>query len=128
MNDFEQELARQPLRRLPPEWRNELLAAAREVEPAAPPAPWWHGLLGWQPAALAAGWTIAAAFYFATPAQPHPSPGGISPTAWQARAEAVRFLMAEQFPPVPQSLPRPPRPPAVKPQSSFTPALRTRLG
>ena len=64
-DDLERRLEGQTLRRLPPEWREEILTAARAVaqpRAAAPdlrPAPWWRAVLWPNPVAwagLAAAW------------------------------------------------------------------------
>ena len=38
-DDFEQKLSRQPLRKIPGEWRAEILTAARAAQPACRPSP-----------------------------------------------------------------------------------------
>lgn len=66
-DDFEKQLERQPLREVPPGWREELLQAARasssqRVSHAVPQvAPWWREWLWPAPqawAALAAVWLV----------------------------------------------------------------------
>jgi hypothetical protein len=59
MDDFEQFLKNQPLRVVPPEWRGEILAAARQPAARAALAPWWRTWLWPSPyawGALAAVW------------------------------------------------------------------------
>jgi len=64
-DDLERHLEGQPFRRLPPEWREEILTAARAVaQPRAAasdirPTPWWRTVLWPNPmawAGLAAAW------------------------------------------------------------------------
>ena len=66
-DDFEKQLERQPRRDVPPEWREEILKAARassipRASRLAPQAvPWWHEWLWPAPqawAALAAVWVV----------------------------------------------------------------------
>lgn len=75
MNEFEQKLQRQPLRQVPDEWREEILAAAGNAQ-AAPvpcrsfPATFWERLsallwpnqLAW--GGLAAVWVVILALHF----------------------------------------------------------------
>ena len=66
MSDFESELSRTPLRGVPPDWRGNILRAARAAaEP--PPSPWWRRWIAPQPLALAAAWGIIIALQVATP-------------------------------------------------------------
>jgi hypothetical protein len=63
MNDFEHLLKHQPLRGLPPEWRAEILNAARRREPVEKPAqtPWWLAWLWSSPVAwacVACAWVV----------------------------------------------------------------------
>jgi hypothetical protein len=64
MDDFEAHLKRQPLRSMPPEWRREILAAARVQQAGAGPHPLWEALREWlwpaPPAwaGLAAAWML----------------------------------------------------------------------
>ena len=52
-DDFEQFLAKQPPRSIPPEWRSQILHSARSrtAERTAPPTPWWHALFWPSPVA-----------------------------------------------------------------------------
>ncbi len=68
-DDFEQRLQRQPLRRVPDEWRVEILSAARRAsdpERSAgklPAVPWWREVLlplRWHLAGLSAAWLVVA--------------------------------------------------------------------
>ena len=59
LDDFEKKLARQPMRPLPPHWREEILAATRAA--TSPVAPWWREWLWPCPqawAGMAAVWTL----------------------------------------------------------------------
>jgi hypothetical protein len=63
MNDFEHLLKRQPPRQLPPEWRGEILNAARQREPVEKPpqTPWWLAWLWPSPVAwacVACAWLV----------------------------------------------------------------------
>jgi len=88
MNEFEQRLRQTPLRSLPPEWRQDILAAAQP--PTSVPARsqptelWWTRLLWPYPrawAGLAAAWVVILGLHLATrePAE----------TTTAARAEAT---------------------------------------
>lgn len=103
-DDFEQHLRRQPLRPVPPAWRDEILATARQSDrqavgmpPAAAGGPSWTAVLrDWlwpHPAAwagLAAGWVLVAALNtvadapLLTATGPLPRPAGV----WAAAIEA----------------------------------------
>ena len=76
MNEFEKQLASQPPKSVPPEWRaqilNEAKAQAAADIPASNPQPfWWLRELFWPNpqawGALAAVWVVIAAFRFITP-------------------------------------------------------------
>ena len=64
MNDFESELKKQPIRRMPEHWRGQILkdgerTLKRELQP------WWSALLWPSPkawGALAAAWVVMMAF------------------------------------------------------------------
>ncbi|HTB63950.1 MAG TPA: hypothetical protein VK737_10210 [Opitutales bacterium] len=72
MDDFEQYLKSQPLRAVPPEWREDILAqatAAAGGKPAAVALPWWQAWLWPSPyawGALAAAWAIILVLNFAS--------------------------------------------------------------
>jgi hypothetical protein len=134
-DDFEKHLQRQPLRRVPGEWREEVLSAARQaarVEPAHHFSP--HGLrtmlstLGSQLssllwphpaawAALAAVWVVILGLHGATHDAPRlagkgaPSP---SPQVFMAFQEQQRLLSEligpRKMPVADRSDPAPPRP------------------
>ena len=76
MNEFEKQLASQPVKSIPAEWRAQILGAARAQAgreiPAArvQPLSWlrdllWPGPQAW--GALAAVWIVVAVFHFITP-------------------------------------------------------------
>ena len=76
MNEFEKQLANQPLKSVPREWRAQVLTEARARGPrdvpvsAAQPLLWlrelfWPNPQAW--GALAAVWIVIAAFKFITP-------------------------------------------------------------
>jgi len=70
MNDFENELKKQPLRRVPEHWRAQILreAGSRGRSPSRT-APWWTALLWPSPKAwgtLAAAWAMMIMFSIAT--------------------------------------------------------------
>ena len=67
-DDFEDFLASQPLRPIPPEWRAEILRAAREAAPE-PGVPWWRALLWPSPLAWAGvgcAWVLVIAMNLAS--------------------------------------------------------------
>ena len=116
LDDFEQQLERQPLRHIPAQWREEILAAARQASPSVlrspvtHPAPRWRAVLStlnpqlstllwpcpqaW--AGLAAVWLGLLAFNLATrdasvAAARHTKPA--SPQALRAWQEQERLLV-----------------------------------
>jgi hypothetical protein len=71
MNDFEHLLKRQPLRELPPEWRGEILSAARQNAPEEKTSqtPWWLAWLWPSPVAwacVACAWLVIIGLNFAS--------------------------------------------------------------
>ncbi|HTD88170.1 MAG TPA: hypothetical protein VK850_16465 [Candidatus Binatia bacterium] len=69
MNDFEDELKKQPIRRVPEHWRAQILREAGSRERSAPNGchnePWWAALLWPSPkawGALAATWVVMIGF------------------------------------------------------------------
>lgn len=69
MNEFENELKQQPLRRVPGHWRAQILAQASAEKRARRHEPWWAALLWPSPKAwgsLAAVWALMVAFSMAT--------------------------------------------------------------
>ena len=134
-DDFEQRLQRQPLRPVPPEWRDEILAAARAG--AAPsslaprPSPllsllrdWlWPHPVAW--GALAASWALAVGLNSAaggpvlTAMRPLPASTG----AWAARVatldESFVGVPSEPLAPPPR---RVPDAPLRRPGTTWIPA------
>jgi hypothetical protein len=129
-DDFEQRLQRQPLRPVPPEWRDEILAAARAG--AAPsslaprPSPllsllrdWlWPHPVAW--GALAAGWALVVVLNSAAggPVLTAMMPLPHSAAAWAARAgawdEPFTVTPSEPLAPPPRRVPNTPaRPPGT---------------
>lgn len=134
-DDFEQRLQRQPLRPLPPEWRADILAAARAgtVPSPLPPRPsslvcllrdWlWPHPLAW--GALAAGWALVVVLNSAAGGPVLTAMGPLPPSAvaWAARAAALD----ESFvgvPSEPLALPprRVPNAPVRRPGTTWIPA------
>src|SRR5262245_35883763 len=69
MSDFEHELKKQPLRRVPSYWRVEILAAAAVAKPVIRKGWQWRDLLWPSPkawGALAASWVLIICFNIAT--------------------------------------------------------------
>ena len=108
-DEFEQRLRAQPLRTLPPEWRQEVLAAARGASGAIRPAQprlsplssicnplfsrLWPHPAAW--AVLAAVWVLMLSLHFAVPAKPaglarRAAP--VSPQVFMAFREQRRLL------------------------------------
>ena len=71
MNDFEDQLKKQPIRRVPEHWRAQILNEAGPRERSSPSnsEPWWVALLWPSPKAwgtLATAWALMACFSVAT--------------------------------------------------------------
>lgn len=70
MNDFEKELKKQPIRRVPEHWRAQILRDVRtQATPTRELQPWWTVLLWPSPKAwgtLAAAWVVIIVFAIAT--------------------------------------------------------------
>lgn len=84
MNDFENELKKQPMRHVPGHWRAQILAQATPVRERQPG---WTALLWPSPKAwgtLAAAWALMIAFSMATR----------EPTASEAEPQATHVRMA----------------------------------
>lgn len=108
MNDLEQQLARQELQRVPPEWRDAILSAAMSAQPrtatASASVPLWRLLIWTSPrawAGLAAAWVLMLGLHLAMPSV---ETSGLKPatTMSAGAAEAWREqqrLLAELFPP-----------------------------
>ena len=121
---FDQRLARQPLRPVPAEWRDEVLARAGDLQsPAQFPLSqlstfnsqlrsWlWPCPQAW--AALAAVWVLLLAVNFSTRDRSAPNTASanalpVMPYAWREQQK----LLAELFPPEPAAPPRPHMKPA----------------
>ena len=72
MHDFENRLKQQPLRRIPAQWRGEILAAAKPIESKQKPAdfPWWRAWLWPSPPAWACvgcAWLLVIALTAGSP-------------------------------------------------------------
>ena len=108
-DEFEQRLRAQPLRTVPPEWRGEMLAAARKASGATRVTPrrvsplsamldslfsrLWPHPAAW--AGLAAVWVLMLSLHFAVPAKPaglarRAAP--VSPQVFMAFREQRRLL------------------------------------
>jgi len=119
-DDFEKELQRQPLRPVPPNWRTEILAAARAASPEGveskfPAAgSWWRELLWPCPqawAGLAAVWILIAMLHF-TEADREDSIAaapGSEPTLQAAESAAQRRELVRWLENIPDPAPAPPR-------------------
>lgn len=79
MNEFERKLQQQPMRRIPPQWRSDILRAAHADIPSEPrreAQPWFEELRQWfwpcpqAWAGLAALWVLSAVLQLSTPARP----------------------------------------------------------
>lgn len=123
MDDFEQQLKRQPLRSIPPEWRRDILNAARQQRSSGNAQPAWQWLREWlwpAPqawAGLAAVWLAILALQF-VPAQSlesfvayEASAAPLTPEVKLALAEQQRLrielLGLAPNPPSPAEAPRP---------------------
>ena len=124
-DDFEERLRRQPLRPIPPEWRAEILEAARAVaspnrQPA--PAPWWLEWLWPCPqawAGLAAVWMLILTLQFQTPSPPESlteTRADNSPSRIMAIDERRRELIEvlDQLSQTPATVPS--KPPELRPR------------
>ena len=125
-DDFESQLQLQPWRRLPAEWREDILLAARQAgapEPATVPTPatrWWRELFWPSPLAWA-GAAACWALIFALNREPTAS-GGENQHASVPPAAVIRLALAERrhllssladspaAPPNPSPVPLRPRP------------------
>ena len=126
-DDLERRLENQPVRRLPPEWRDEILTAARAA--CAPrrsvldlrPAPWWRTVLWPNPVAwagVAAAWVAILILNQAGRWEPLTSSAGVrssSPGLGVALIEHRRQLNELLEVPAAESAPAPaPAPPAPR--------------
>jgi len=78
-DEFEQKLSRQPLRQVPPEWRADILAAAREAQASRHPSPVTHH-----------SWLSTLNSQLSTVFWPHPK-------AWACLAAVWIFIFAVNF-------------------------------
>lgn len=107
MNDLEQQLARLELKRIPPEWRVQILSAGASAPSRATRTDssiaWWRALIFPSPrawAALASAWVLVALMLLTMPSvgSSHIAPGTVlSAGAVEAWREQQR-LLAELFP------------------------------
>ena len=141
MNDFEKHLAGQPLKKIPSEWRSEILGAAesrsqriaglstRSASDDTGPLPvgrpalrlrqWFHELLWPCPqawAALAAVWIVIVVVQFATPSGA-PSSGAQIANATVISVAELRRELAELLGPATETRERSP---ADRPRSART--------
>lgn len=95
MNDFENDLKRQPLRRVPAAWRAQVLRAA---EMQAPPRWSWMELLWPSPKAwggLAAAWVLIICSHVALRENGQPDAAGQTAAQIRMATEERRHLQAE---------------------------------
>ncbi len=101
MNEFEKQLASQPLKSVPAEWRAQVLNEARARVPrdvpisTAQPLLWlrelfWPNPQAW--GALAAVWIVIAAFKFTTPSGSTASAGAVAKSQVISVSEQRREL------------------------------------
>jgi hypothetical protein len=91
MNDFENELKKQPIRPVPEHWRAQILQQASANTLKRELQPWWAALLWPSPrawGALAAAWIVMAAFGVATRETSAPREN--------AQATQIRIAMEEK--------------------------------
>lgn len=129
-DDFEKHLARQPLRPLPPTWREEILDAAvpRPVSPAARSGPkvvsWWRSLFWPSPLAwggVAAAWAVILALNIAETKLAAPQMARMNPDPLphvRLTLTLLRQVEAELEQAEPPAEAGPPRPaPVLRPRS-----------
>jgi hypothetical protein len=124
-DDFESQLQRQTPKPLPPEWRTEILQAARQAaaQPSRTAAGWsvwlWPCPQAW--AGLAAVWVAILALNLAAGWKPFRESVGGPPNRtevnWLALLEQQRRLAQLLTPAAPQPIAAPPKPPARPAQS-----------
>ncbi len=130
-DDFEKQLQRQPLRQLPPEWREEVLYAAAAPltihhSPFTVRAPWWRELFWPNPAAwasLAAVWVAIFALNLASSENSSASAAAApatSPEVMQALNQQ-RLLFAELIRSTDLPPTEPPKPFLPRPRSETRP-------
>src|ERR1051326_3770768 len=104
-DDFEKQLQRQPMRRLPDQWRDSILSACRDRIASADPSivhhpssssdSWWRKLFWPCPQAwvgLAAVWVVTLVLQLMAASEP---PRSISPNVTAASSD-LRLALAEQ--------------------------------
>jgi hypothetical protein len=128
-DDFEKQLQRQPLKKMPGEWRDQILSAASASSDLQPstfnlrPLPWWRALLWPNPAAwagLAATWAAIFALNMASPEKlntsavttPAPSPE-VRHALNQQKQLFAELIRSPEVPPV-----EPPKPFIPRPRSA----------
>ena len=123
MNEFEKQLASQPLKSIPPEWRAQILneaqaRAPRDIPGAKSNRLWWLRELVWPCpqawGALAAVWIVIAAFKFTTPNSSTANAGEIAKNQTISVSEQRREL-ANLLDAAPE---KSSRPPANRPRSA----------
>ena len=124
IDEFEQELRRQPMRPIPAEWRGQVLDSVPDPESPGSGRAWgfsWRELLWPSPhawAGLAAAWAVILALNSASgdstiiraqrarPAQPSPQFLMSLQEQWQLRAELMDIPVAEAAPRTERARPR----------------------
>ncbi len=110
-DDFENKLRRQPMREIPPQWRRDILAAARL---AAPAAPRWREFLWPCPqawASLAAVWALILALHLASTSET-PQPMTLARAQWREVQRQDEMLARLLAPPEPIEPAEPPKTPS----------------
>ena len=127
---FEQRLQRQPLRKVPPAWREEILDAANAASGSRPstldprPGPWWRELFWPNPtawAALAAVWFLIVGLNFVSrEASPQRLTRHVAPPSPQLREllKQQERLFAELVGPLEKPQADRPKPAGPQPRSS----------
>lgn len=125
LDDFEKELKRQPLRKVPPEWKGKILdesLSLSERERERTSSAWlsriqellWPSPMAWS--ALAAIWIVIAGLRIASMDAEKPKPVAADYTQLRLAMELKREIVAE-----PQTASQTRRPDADKPRSQIRP-------